>query len=161
MMRLAAAMVVLVGCAPSERECIDLRADLDGPHGAGMPRRYWDYTDHRASDRDSAELAAAVVGCKQSDRERDCTEVRRILARPFATPPSGDTGIWDPSPFEQLRKMHFRDDEVWEAALEYTKDAGWTYYTPYSTEAETSNSRSRLAKLCGLQTITVSVDSPR
>jgi hypothetical protein len=156
--RFLALAAVVAGCAPSAGECVEARAYLDGPKVSRMPRRYWDYTDHT----NATELAAAVVGCKQSARDRDCAEVKRLLDHPFATPPGADEfGIWDPAPFESLKTMKYRDPAVREAAQDYVQESGWTVYTPYSAEAQTSNSHDRLAKLCGLKTITVSVESQR
>jgi hypothetical protein len=112
--------------------------------------------------------AAVLVGCGPSDRARDCAEVRAILEAPNPTDvprrywsydpaKQGSAAIFDPSPYERLKKLDYRDAEVRKAVLAYVSDTGWTFYTPYSAEADTSSSREQLAKLCGLPRITVDV----
>jgi hypothetical protein len=111
-------------------------------------------------------VVAVAAGCGPSDRERDCAEVRAILqARDPTDPPRrywdyspghrGSDAIFDASPYERLRQTHFRDPAVQSAVRAFVDETGWTFYTPYSVEAETSGSKARLAKLCGLPQVTV------
>ena len=110
-------------------------------------------------------VAVLVAGCGPSDRERDCAEVRKILTAPNPTdmprrywdyePKAGEAAILDMSPYDKLRKLEFRDPAVRDAVKAYVTDTGWTFYTPYSAEAEASSSKATLAKLCGLPQITV------
>lgn len=111
-------------------------------------------------------VVAVAGGCGPSDRDRDCAEVRAILEAPNPTDPPrrywdyspaqrGSAAIFEASPYERLRKKHFRDREVQAAVRAFVDENGWTFYTPYSTEAETSGSKARLAELCGLSQVTV------
>lgn len=111
-------------------------------------------------------VVAVAAGCGPSDRERDCAEVRAILDAPNPTDPPrrywdyspahrGSGAIFDPSPYERLRKKHFRDPAVKSAVRAFVDENGWTFYTPYSAKAETSSSKARLAEICGLPQVTV------
>ncbi|HEY5927769.1 MAG TPA: hypothetical protein VIV11_39055 [Kofleriaceae bacterium] len=111
-------------------------------------------------------LLLSVIACGPSDRERDCAEVRKILAGPAPgemprrywkyDPDKRDAAaLLDMAPLDRLRKLDYRDAEVRDAVNAYVSDTGWTFYTPYSTEAETTSSRATLAKLCNLPQITV------
>ena len=117
-------------------------------------------------------VLVALLGCDkgQTDRERDCAEVRKILMGPNPTDmprryweydpaKRGSAALLDMSPFDRLRKLEYRDAGVRDAVNAYVSDTGWTFYTPYSAEAETSSSRTTLAKLCGLPQITVETHS--
>lgn len=141
----AAAIVVAIGCAPSERDCAALREYVDGSGVTDMPRRYREASGYR----DAAELAVAVTGCTPSAREHDCAEVRRLLQQPFALPPSGDVGIFDPTVFENLKTRTYRDAEVREAVLALTSKA-WKTYLPGNEDAESAQARARVATLCHL-----------
>ena len=57
-----------------------------------------------------------------------------------------------------MKKLSYRDAEVRDAVHAFVDDTGWTFYTPYSAEAEESSSRARLAKLCGLPQTRVEVE---
>lgn len=116
----------------------------------------------------AAAMVVLFVGCGPTDRERDCAKVRAILEAPnptdpprrywdYSRPQRGSAAIFDPSPYTRLREQHFRDPEVQSAVRAFVDETGWTFYTPYSAEAETSSSKARLGKLCGLRQVTVEV----
>jgi hypothetical protein len=107
--------------------------------------------------------AAALLGCSKGDsaREHDCAAVRHILEAPnptdtprrywdYEAPKHGETAILDASPYERLRKLDYRDEEVRAAVNAFVSETGWTFYTPYSAEADSSSAKARLAKLCDL-----------
>ena len=104
-------------------------------------------------------LVVVLAGC-ESDRERDCKIVRDILEPPKAGMPRRYY-TYDPkakapppdSPFDRLRKTHWKDPEVAKAVKALVESTGWTMYTPYSTQDGEATTPS-LAKLCGFtQTI--------
>ena len=109
-------------------------------------------------------LLLALVACT-SDREHDCGEVKKILeARdPLHPPrryydydkaPKPSVNVRDMSPYERLKKLDYRDAEVKRAALEVASEAGWTFYSPFDTNAPES-AADRLRKLCGITPIIV------
>ena len=81
---------------------------------------------------------------------------RSSLEAPFALPPAtGESGIFDPTTFDRLRAFDYRDKDVRDAALAFVSETGWTTYTPYSVEQQTSPTRTRLTTLCNLRQVIV------
>lgn len=96
--------------------------------------------------RPCAAIVISLLGACESDRERDCERVYAILD---ASKLHRYDAKAEHDPFGKLRKIQFSDRDVAHAVSEMLSPAtGWTYYTPYSTEAPPNEGAIRLAKLC-------------
>lgn len=158
---------VPVGCKdsppPDAADCAQVLAVVDA-----VPRRYRHYklTDEERAQLDirdktlrtalrdanvTYERLADICAPRTADaaRERDCAEVRSILAGPFALPERGvhdQIAIFDPGPLQALKAHTYHDPEVRDAALAVARDAPGLFSAKMS-DADWS-SIDRLTKLC-------------
>jgi hypothetical protein len=111
----------------------------------------------------------ALLGCNQAeiDRARDCDAVRKIveenrLPTAIATQRQWDYSqreqparLRDETQFDRLRKLHYRDPEVRDAVNAMVDETGFQFYSPYRRATDAPSAADRLAKLCGMQRLTI------
>lgn len=176
LMSRCALIVLVLGCSRgtgrSDRaaDCARVREIIDQAL-AGTPRRYRDQAIRegeahdqlaRLTYRDPSIRAAALdpdVTYDKLDqlctpaaggRERDCAEVRRVLAQPFAVPRpsgSGEAAIFDPGLLDQLARFPFSTPEVRDAVLALNRAAPAIFYSGSQTQPDLSPLE-RITTLC-------------
>ena len=115
-------------------------------------------------------VLVALLGCSKGEtaRERDCAAVRKILdEHRLPTGTGTPSRQWDYSKreepaqlrdetqFDRLRKLDYRDAEVRAAVTAMVDETGFQFYSPYRRATDAPNASDRLAKLCGLQRLTI------